>query len=124
MCAPGMPFEIEHATIDGHDTRCWKKAAPSMAAIVQSSLEYAEADFIVYMGERLSYAEHYRRVVAVAHQLIERFDIKKGDRVAIAMRNYPEWSMAEENAGNPFRFTGKAFRRGAMRRCAHRLNRP
>jgi long-chain acyl-CoA synthetase len=94
MCAPGLPFEIEHVTIEGRDIRCWKKAAPSMADLVESSLEYGEADFIVYMGERLSYAEHYRRVVAVAHQLVERFNIRKGDRVAIAMRNYPEWSIA------------------------------
>ena len=94
MCAPGLPFEIEHVNIEGRDVRCWKKAAPSMAALVEDSLEYGEADFIVYMGERLSYAEHHRRVAAVAHQLVERFNIRKGDRVAIAMRNYPEWSIA------------------------------
>ncbi|MEZ5570714.1 MAG: class I adenylate-forming enzyme family protein [Halioglobus sp.] len=94
LCAPGMPFEIEHVTIAGRDTRCWKKAAPSMAALMQNSLQYAEADFIVYRGEHLSYAQHYGRVAAVAHQLVERFGIRKGDRVAIAMRNYPEWSIA------------------------------
>jgi long-chain acyl-CoA synthetase len=89
-----MPFEIEHVTIEGRDIRCWKKTAPSMAALVESSLKYGEEDFIVYRGERLSYAEHYRRVAALAHQLIERFAIRKGDRVAISMRNYPEWSIA------------------------------
>ena len=94
MCAPGMPFEIERVSIDGRDTRCWKKAAPSMAALVQRSREFGEAEFIVFGNERLSYAEHYRRVAAVAQQLVQRFDIKKGDRVAIAMRNYPEWSIA------------------------------
>ena len=94
MCAPGLPFEIEHVKIEGRDIRCWKKAAPSMAALIENSREYGDADFIVYMGERLSYAEHYRRVAAVAHQLVDRFNITKGDRVAIAMRNYPEWSIA------------------------------
>jgi long-chain acyl-CoA synthetase len=94
MCAPGLPFEVEQVSIEGRDIRCWKKAAPSMAALVESSLEYGDTDFIVYMDQRLSYAEHYRRVAAVAHQLIDRFEIQKGDRVAIAMRNYPEWSIA------------------------------
>ena len=94
MCAPGLPFEIEHVEIEGRDIRSWKKSASSMAALVESSLEYGDADFIVYMDERLSYAEHYRRVAAVACQLVDRFNIKKGDRVAIAMRNYPEWSIA------------------------------
>jgi long-chain acyl-CoA synthetase len=94
MCAPGLPFEIEHVKVEGRDIRCWKKAAPSMAALVENSLKYGDADFIVYMEERLSYAEHYRRSTAVAHQLVDRFGINKGDRVAIAMRNYPEWSIA------------------------------
>lgn len=94
MCAPGLPFEIEHVNIDGRDMRSWKNAAPSIAALVESSLEYRDSDFIVYKDERLSYAEHYRRVAAVACQLVDRFNIKKGDRVAIAMRNYPEWSIA------------------------------
>jgi long-chain acyl-CoA synthetase len=65
-----------------------------MAALVEGSREYGDMDFIVYMHERLSFAEHYRRVAAVAHQLIDRFGIVPGDRVAIAMRNYPEWSIA------------------------------
>ncbi len=94
MCAPGLPFEIEHVEIEGRDIRSWKKSASSMAALVESSLKYGDADFIVYKDERLSYAEHYRRVAAVACQLVDRFNIRKGDRVAIAMRNYPEWSIA------------------------------
>ncbi|MDH3994404.1 MAG: AMP-binding protein, partial [Gammaproteobacteria bacterium] len=94
LCSPGMPFEIEQVEVDGRTLRCWKNAAPSMAALVESSLEYGDADFIVYGDERLSYREHHRRVVALAHQLIDRFGIAKGDRVAIAMRNYPEWSVA------------------------------
>ena len=94
MCAPGLPFEIEQVTIEGREYRCWKKAAPSMAALVENSLDYGDTDFIVYQDECLSYAEHYHRVATVAHQLIDRFGIQKGDRVAIAMRNYPEWSIA------------------------------
>lgn len=94
MCASGMPFEIENVWVEGREMRSWKNAAPSMAAVVDKSREHGDADFIVYMDERLSYAEHHRRVAATAHQLIERFGIGNGDRVAIAMRNYPEWSIA------------------------------
>ena len=91
--SPGLPFEIEEVQIEGHTIRSWKNAAPSIAALVENSRQYDDMDFIVYMDERLSYAEHYRRVAAVAHQLIDRFGIMKGYRVAIAMRNYPEWSI-------------------------------
>jgi len=94
MCAPGMPFEIEQVDIEGRAIRCWKNAAPSMAAQLEKSLEYGDTDFIVYGDERLSYTEHYQRAAAVANQLVEHFGVRKGDRVAIAMRNYPEWSIA------------------------------
>lgn len=94
LCSPGLPFEIEQMDVEGRNLRCWKNAAPSMAALVENSRENGDKEFIVYMDERLSYAEHYRRVAAVAHQLINRFGINKGDRIAIAMRNYPEWSIA------------------------------
>ncbi len=91
---PGLPFEIEQVEVEGRSIRSWKNAAPSMAALVESSREYGDMDFIVYMDERLPFSEHYQKVAAVAHQLIDRFGIVKGDRVAIAMRNYPEWSIA------------------------------
>jgi long-chain acyl-CoA synthetase len=90
----GLPFEIEQVEVEGRSIRCWKNAAPSMAALVEKSREYGDMDFIVYMDERLPFSEHYQKVAAVAHQLIDRFGIVKGDRVAIAMRNYPEWSIA------------------------------
>ncbi len=92
--SPGLPFEIEQVVVDGRSIRSWKNAAPSMAALLEGTLEFGDMDFILYQDERLSFTQHYRRVAAVAHQLIDRFDIKKGDRVAIAMRNYPEWSIA------------------------------
>ena len=94
MCGPGMPFEIEEVTVDGRQMRSWKNAAPSIAALVENSREHGDTEFIIYGDERLTYAEHYRRVAAVATALVERFGVNKGDRVAIAMRNYPEWSIA------------------------------
>jgi acyl-CoA synthetase (AMP-forming)/AMP-acid ligase II len=48
----------------------------------------------VHGEERLSFAEVYRRGLAIAAMLQHRHGIAKGDRVAIAMRNYPEWITA------------------------------
>ena len=94
MTAPGQPFEIEQIECDGRRVKSWKDTPVSMAAIIEQSRAHGEREFIVYQDERLSYAEHYRRVAAVAHSLIDDFNIGKGDRVAIAMRNYPEWCIA------------------------------
>jgi long-chain acyl-CoA synthetase len=55
---------------------------------------FAERDYIVYEGERLTYAQTLERVRALASYLQEVCNIQKGDRIALAMRNYPEWIIA------------------------------
>ena len=46
---------------------------------------------IVYEDERWTYREAYKFSSAFANSLINDFGVKKGDRIAIASRNYPEW---------------------------------
>ncbi|HUH84515.1 MAG TPA: class I adenylate-forming enzyme family protein [Stellaceae bacterium] len=94
LTAPGAPFEMEEKTIRGVSQRVWKNAPPSLRAILEASRAHGDLPFLVFEGERLSHAAHYRRVAALARALRERFGIVKGDRVAIAMRNFPEWSLA------------------------------
>lgn len=91
LTAPGSPFEIEEVEIRGTTTAVWKNAFPHLRAIVEHSRQFAERDYLVYEDQRLSYEQHYQQVVALAHALIEDYGIAKGDRVALAMRNYPEW---------------------------------
>ncbi len=51
----------------------------------------AAKEFLVYRDERLTFAEVYAQAIKVAACLQHSHGIAKGDRVAIAMRNYPEW---------------------------------
>ncbi|GAA4282797.1 class I adenylate-forming enzyme family protein [Brevibacterium daeguense] len=78
----------------GRHVRAWKNAPPSLRDMVEASREFADRDFLVYGDERMTYGEHYRRVAGLTRELIDEYGIAKGDRVAIAMRNYPEWSVA------------------------------
>jgi long-chain acyl-CoA synthetase len=94
LTAPGAAFEMEEKIIRGLPTRVWKNAPASLRAIFQTSGGHGDLPFLVYEDERLSFAGHYRRAAALAQALASRFGIGKGDRVAIAMRNYPEWSLA------------------------------
>ncbi len=94
LTAPDAPFAMEEKVIRGIPTRVWKQAPPSLRALLEASRAHGELPFLVYEDERLSYAEHYRRAAALAQALAGRFGIKKGDRVAIAMRNFPEWSLS------------------------------
>lgn len=91
LTAPGSPFEIEEVEIRGTTTAVWKNAFPHLRAIVEHSRQFAERNYLVFEDQRLTYEQHYQQVVALAHALIEDYGIAKGDRVALAMRNYPEW---------------------------------
>ena len=94
LTAPGQLFEMEELDIRGVPTRTWKHAPPSLRAIIDMSLGHGDATFLVYEDERTTFAEHYRIACTLAHRLRSTFGIAQGDRVAIIMRNLPEWVMA------------------------------
>ena len=94
LIAPGAPFEIDEIEIRGIRTRIWKNAPVSLRAVFEQTRAHGELTYLVYQDDRWSYARHYRAVVALAHALVDRYGVAKGERVAIAMRNYPEWAVA------------------------------
>ncbi|MCO6005272.1 acyl--CoA ligase [Actinoallomurus purpureus] len=94
LTAPGQLFEMDEVEIRGARTRVWKHAPPSLRSVLEISRFHGETPFIVYEDERLTFEEHFRHAATFAHRLIERYGVRKGDRVAIAMRNFPEWSVA------------------------------
>lgn len=94
LTAPGMPFETEWLNIRGLQTRVYKNAVSDLRTLFLQGRRWSGREFIVFGDERLSYDAHYRAVARLAQVLVERYGVKKGDRVAIAMRNYPEWSVA------------------------------
>jgi acyl-CoA synthetase (AMP-forming)/AMP-acid ligase II len=93
LCAPGARFEMETVPIRGVPTRVWKNAPPNLAALIQLGRSHGDATFLVYEDERVSYEAWYRAVAALATHLAE-LGVVKGDRVALAMRNLPDWPVA------------------------------
>lgn len=93
LCAPGQPFELETVDVDGVATRCWKNAPPSLAALAMAARAHGERTFVVYEDERVSY-EGWFRAAATLGRHLQAAGIGKGDRVALAMRNLPEWPVA------------------------------
>ncbi len=94
LTAPGQPLEMEERVIRGVPTRVWKHAPPTLAAVLELSRSHGDADFLVYEDDRWSFERHFRACAHLAGILKDRYGVKKGDRVAIAMRNFPEWSVA------------------------------
>ena len=93
LCAPGARFEMETVPIRGVLTRVWKNAPPTLAELVRLGRNHGDAIFLVYEDERVSYEAWYRAVVVLAEHL-QSLGVVKGDRVALAMRNLPEWPVA------------------------------
>jgi len=93
LTGPGARFEMETVAIDGIPTRVWKNAPPNLALLVQFSRSFGARDFTVYQDERVGFEANYRAVAALAAALRE-MGVTKGDRVALAMRNLPEWPVA------------------------------
>ena len=94
LTAPGMPFEMETVNVRGLSLRAYKNTPPNLRAVFEAGRQWGNRDFLVYEGERLSFENHYRAVVTFGHALADTYGVKKGDRITIAMRNYPEWSIA------------------------------
>lgn len=93
LTAPGADFEVIISNVRGVDIRTYAKAAGSLRDLWLSTAAYAERDYLIYNDERLTYGQTHRRVAAFAQWLIDT-GVQPGDRVAIAMRNYPEWMQA------------------------------
>ena len=94
LTAPGAPFEIVEADVLGQRLRVFRRTPPSLRELFATASARGEAIFLVYEDERWSFGDVMARVDALGAALVSRYGIKPGDRVAIAMRNYPEWVVA------------------------------
>jgi long-chain acyl-CoA synthetase len=94
LTSAGQMFEIEELEIRGVKTRTWKNAPPSLRTVLDLSLAHGDATFLVYEDETTTFTQHYRIACTLAHRLQSEFGVEQGDRVAIVMRNLPEWIMA------------------------------
>ena len=90
LTGPGGAFEIVMADVLGNRIRTYKNALSSVREMWLSTTQFADRTYLVYEDERLTYAQAHEKVNAVAAWLAAQ-GVVPGDRVAVAMRNYPEW---------------------------------
>src|SRR4051794_37597742 len=90
LTQPGSPLETEEVVIRGVQAKVWKNLPPSLRAVVETARGHGEKIFLVFEDERVSFEAFYRAVGALAREL-QAQGVGKGDRVAVIMRNLPEW---------------------------------
>jgi long-chain acyl-CoA synthetase len=93
MTAPGQMFETERTTVNGIEMTVWKNAPANLRVVLDMSRGHGALDCLVYEDQRVTFEENYRIAATLAHRLVG-LGVAKGDRVAIAARNLPQWAMA------------------------------
>ncbi|MCB1687955.1 MAG: acyl--CoA ligase [Halioglobus sp.] len=93
LTAPGQLFEIETLQVRGSPMRVYKHAPASLRDIWLGTAAYEDREYLIYQDERHTYTRSHQLTASIAHWLSEQ-GVQPGDRVAIAMRNYPEWMLA------------------------------
>ena len=94
LTAPAAPFEVETVKVAGVPLRAFKNAESSLGAFLAAGRNHDANLFLQYQGEDWTYGEFYKAVDQACDWLVNQAQIQKGDPVAIAMRNRPEWLVA------------------------------
>lgn len=90
LTAEGAPFHVIEIEVRGSPMRVYSAAPPSLRELWLASAAHASNEYLVYGEDRWTYEEAHRDVASIANWL-KNHGVNPGDRVAISMRNYPEW---------------------------------
>ncbi|WP_372916599.1 class I adenylate-forming enzyme family protein [Sandarakinorhabdus sp.] len=95
ITAPGGALGVGAAAVHGVTLPVFAAAPPTMREYMAFFFAaQGSKEFIVFGDERLTFADVYARSLHFAAMLQHRHGIAKGDRIGVAMRNYPEWVIA------------------------------
>ena len=79
--------------VNGVDYTTFVNAPEHLRDLYAEGLAHADRDFLVYQQERYTFQESWDLAAKCANRLLAE-GIRPGDRVGIALRNYPEWAFA------------------------------
>lgn len=97
LMGPGGEFEMGPVTVRHGPTypMVFLKGPKTMPEYYDLYFEkFADKDFLVFDGERYTYKRVNELSRAVGATLANQLNIRPGDRVAVSMRNYPEYAIS------------------------------
>ena len=94
LTAPGAPIELETVQRGAHTLPAYRHAFASLPALINAGRAHGAKEFLVYQQDRWTFERFFAAVDALAGRLQAEHGLRAGDRVAIAMRNRPEWAVA------------------------------
>lgn len=94
LTKPGGDFElVSQRTRTGDVCRVVKRAPASIVELLLGTHRFADLEYIAYQGETYTFGDIIRQTASLAVAL-DRMGVRRGDRVAVCMRNCPEWPAA------------------------------
>ena len=94
LTSPGAPFELTEVLVGGRTMKAYRNAPRTLVEWIEAGRAHGAKEFIAYQGERWTYDSFFAAADALAGRMQAELGLKAGDRVAIAMRNRPEWAVA------------------------------
>ena len=94
LTGEGAPWELTTQTLDGIEYKAYKNAPTTLVELFAPARDHGDKEALVYEDERWTFAQLLQQAAAIGHQLVHELNLQQGARVAIAMRNYPEWLSA------------------------------
>ena len=94
VTGPGQIFELIDAEVRGVKMKVFKNAPAHLGQVFAGSRGHGDKTFLAYENEIFTFAQAADHIDALASLLVNTYGVKKGDRVAVAMRNFPEWVMS------------------------------
>lgn len=94
LLSPGSPFELGEVSIQGESYPYFPKAPSNLIDLLSSARQqFGSKEFLVWESQRYTFESFFDHADRLAIGL-QQLSVGKGDRVAIAMRNRPEWLIA------------------------------
>jgi long-chain acyl-CoA synthetase len=90
----GAPFELTQVKLGGRRLRAYRNAPTTLAELINAGRVHGAKEFMAYQDDHWSFDRFFAAVDALAGRLQGEAGLQPGDRVAIAMRNRPEWAVA------------------------------
>ncbi len=94
LTGEGQAFEVATRCFNGVEYKAFAKAPDSLQTVYQEAEQHNDKEFLVYGSERWSVAQVLQQSKQIAAALRVKHAVLKGDRIGIAMRNFPEWMSA------------------------------
>ena len=92
ITAPKGTFEVFNKVRNGVTYPAFCTLPNNLGEMFKKAADtHGYADFLVYQDERYSYETLYQLALSFCEVLTDQYNIKRGDKIVIAMRNYPEW---------------------------------